>query len=215
MIDTALFAKLLPLFLTGAMHTIELSVIALAGGLVIGFAMNGLRELSSTYFKPVYWFYTGVWRGMPFLVHLFICYFGLASIGLTLDPFEAAALALMLYGGAYFAEIFRACWQSIPVGQVEAAYAMGLSQRQIFFWIQCPQALRACIPLVANQTIILIKETSLASIITYPELTMITSKIVSETYVYIEPYIMLALSYWLLTFAVSRLGRALSKAITP
>ena len=213
MIDTDLFARLLPVFALAGLHTVELTLVALAGGLLVGFGMNALRELGPESLRAAYWTYTAVWRGMPFLVHLFICYFGLTSIGLTLDPFEAAALALALYGGAYFAEIFRACWQSIPVGQVEAAYAMGLSRRHVFLHIQCPQALRASLPLITNQTIILIKESSLASIITYPELTLMTTKVVSETYVYVEPYLMLALSYWILTAAVSRIGRAISNRV--
>jgi len=213
--DASLFVKFLPAFGLAALHTMELSMLALAGGLLLGFAMNAMRETGPRWLKPVYWFYTGVWRGVPFLVHLFISYFGLTAIGLTLDPFEAATLALVLYGGAYFSEIFRACWQSIPVGQVEAASAMGLSRRQIFTRIQAPQALRMSVPLIANQTIILVKESSIASIITYPELTFTTTKIVSETYVYIEPYLMLALSYWLLTLTISRVGRAVNRALSP
>ena len=144
MIDTALFAKLLPLFLTGAMHTIELSVIALAGGLVIGFAMNGLRELSSTYFKPVYWFYTGVWRGMPFLVHMFICYFGLASIGLTLDPFEAAALALMLYGGGLFRGNLSRVLAKYPGGAGRSSLRHGAVAETDFFLDSMPTSV-ACL----------------------------------------------------------------------
>ena len=213
MIDFSLFYKLLPTFAMAAWHTVELSLGAVLGGLLIGYLMNAMRERGGAAAAKIYWFYTGVWRGMPFLVHLFVCYFGLTSIGLTLDPFSAALLALVLYGGAYFSEIFRACWQSIPVGQIEAAYAMGFSRRHIFKHIQSPQALRMSVPLITNQMIILVKESSLASIITYQELTFNTSKVVAETYVYIEPYILLALFYWALTFIVSRFGRALSRGV--
>ena len=170
----------------------------------MGFAFHALRETGWRAARWIYTAYTAVWRGVPFLIHLFIVYFGLPSAGLSLDPFAAAGLTLAVYGGAYFAEIFRACWQSIPRGQIEAARCMGLSSRQIFATIECPQALRASLPLIASQTILLMKESALASVITYPELTMTAGKVVSEQFVYVEPYLLLALSYWGLSLLVNR-----------
>jgi polar amino acid transport system permease protein len=206
--DFELLTDLLPLFGAAALNTAALLFLGLCGGLSLGFTLNLMRAMrGGGWVLRFYRAYTAVMRGVPFLVHLFIVYYGFPDFGLSFDPLTAAALSLSLYGGAYFAEIFRACWQSLPVGQIEAAHCMGLSPRQTFLRIECPQALRASLPLIANQTILLMKESALASIITYPELTMTTGKIVSERFVYIEPYLLLALSYWLLATVIERAGQ--------
>jgi polar amino acid transport system permease protein len=209
MIDFSLLGELLPTFGAAAWRTVMLTFTGLAGGLVVGFCFHALRETGWSAAAWLYWGYTGIWRGVPFLIHLFIVYFGLPNAGISLDPFAAAGLTLAVYGGAYFAEIFRACWQSIPRGQIEAGRCMGLSSRQIFTTVECPQALRASLPLVAGQTILLMKESALASVITYPELTMTAGKVVSEQFVYVEPYLLLALSYWGLSLLINRAASAL------
>ncbi|AKQ55761.1 amino acid ABC transporter permease [Bordetella hinzii] len=213
MIDITMLGGLLPVFGLAALRTLALVATGLAGGLALGFVAHVLRETGLPALRWLYWTYTAVWRGVPFLIHLFIVYFGLPAAGITMDPFTAAAVTLSVYGGAYFAEIFRGCWQAIPQGQVEAARCMGLSRRQVFLRIQAPQALRASLPLVLNQTILLMKESALASVITYPELTMTAGKVVSEQFVYIEPYFLLALSYLLLAMLIQRLGAALKRRL--
>jgi polar amino acid transport system permease protein len=213
MIDFSLIFSLLPVFGEALLRTVALVLLGLGGGLALGFAMNLMRETGVRPLAALYWTYTAIWRGVPFLIHLFIVYFGLPAVGLRLDPFAAAGLTLAVYGGAYIAEIFRACWQSIPRGQIEAARCMGLSRRQVFLHIECPQALRASLPLLANQTILLMKESALASVITYPELTMTAGKVVSEQFVYVEPYLLLALSYWALATLIDRLGKRLRRRV--
>ena len=208
-IDFVLLGQLLPVFGAAALRTVMLTLVGLVGGLVCGFCFHALRETGWRMAACVYQVYTGVWRGMPFLIHLFIVYFGLPNAGISLDPFAAAGLTLAVYGGAYFAEIFRACWQSIPRGQIEAARCMGLPARQIFRVIECPQALRASLPLIASQTILLMKESALASVVTYPELTMTAGKVVSAQFVYVEPYLFLALCYWGLSLLINLVSRAL------
>ncbi len=211
MIDLTLLGQLLPVFGAAALRTVALVAVGLAGGLALGFLMHMLRETRVAALAWLYWAYTAVWRGVPFLIHLFVVYFGLPAVGISMDPFAAAAATLSVYGGAYFAEIFRACWQTIPRGQIEAARCMGLTRRQVFLRIECPQALRASVPLIVNQTILLMKESALASVITYPELTMTAGKVVSEQFVYIEPYLLLALSYWALSLLINRLGTLLAR----
>ncbi len=213
MIDLTLLGQLLPVFGTAALRTVALVAAGLAGGLALGFLMHLLRETRVAALAWIYWAYTAIWRGVPFLIHLFIVYFGLPAVGISMDPFVAAAVTLSVYGGAYFAEIFRACWQTIPRGQIEAARCMGLTRRQVFLRIEFPQALRASVPLIVNQTILLMKESALASVITYPELTMTAGKVVSEQFVYIEPYLLLALSYWALSLLINRLGRLLARRV--
>lgn len=213
MMDFHLLLSLLPEFGPGLLHTVGLVAAALAGGLLTGFIAHVLRETGLRPFIWCYWAYTVMWRGVPFLIHLFIVYFGLPSAGISLDPYAAAALTLSIYSGAYFAEIFRACWEAIPRGQVEAALVMGLDRGQVFRRIQLPQAMRAALPLIAHQTILLVKESALASVITYPELTLTASRIVSAQFVYIEPYVALAACYWLLALAIGRLAGLLARRL--
>lgn len=211
MFDASLIPDLLPLFGAAALRTLALLCAALCGSLGIGFVLNLLRERGAAAVAGVYWGYVGLMRGLPFLILLFIAYFGLPSVGIQLSPFVAAAAALSVYGGAYFAEIFRACWQAIPPGQVEAARVLGISPSQVFWRIQAPQALRTSLPLAANQTVLLLKDCALASVITYPELTMTAGKVVSEQFIYLEPYLLLALCYWLMAMAIDLLGRRLAQ----
>lgn len=210
MFDWNLLTDLLPLFGGATLRTLALLCTAFVGGMTLGFFWNWLRQLQQSPLTGLYWSYVGLMRGLPFLILLFIAYFGLPSVGIQLTPFWAAAAALSLYGGAYFAEIFRACWQAIPSGQVEAARVMGMRPWQVFRHIQAPQALRTSVPLLANQTVLLLKDCALASVITYPELTMTTSKVVSEQFVYLEPYLLLALCYWAMALVIDALGRQLT-----
>lgn len=211
MFDIHLLPGLLPLFLGATARTLLLLLGGGVGGLAIGFALNWLHQRGRAGVLKGYWAYVGLMRGLPFLILLFIAYFGLPSAGVQLSPYAAAAAALALYSGAYFAEIFRACWQAVPAGQLEAARVMGISQAQVFWRIQAPQALRASLPLLANQLVLLLKDCALASVITYPELAMTAGKVVSEQFIYLEPYLLLALCYWAMALAIDGAGRRLSQ----
>jgi polar amino acid transport system permease protein len=154
---------------------------------------------------------TYVWlvRGMPYLSQLVIVYFGLPVLGLTMTAVQATIVSLAIYAAAYFAEIFRAGWASIARGQIEAARAFGIGRWAAFRAIEMPQVLAFAVPLLANQVILVIKESAVASIITVPELTMTASDIVASTYTYIGPYAMLIVCYWLLTQSIALIaGRA-------
>lgn len=209
MIDFALVQTLLPDFGQAALRTLGLVAVAALGGLSIGFGVHALRWFGGAALRRVLQIYTAVWRGTPFLAQLFVVYFGLPSAGLSLSPFDAAALTLALYSGAYFAEIFRGCWDAVPAGQRQAAAALGLTRVQAFVSVEMPQALRLSVPLVTHQTVLVLKESALASVITYAELTMTTGRIVAEQFVYLEPYLLLAATYWVLTLAIQALGRVM------
>jgi polar amino acid transport system permease protein len=211
MMDFVLIIHLLPDFGHALVKTLLLVITALAGGLVIGFIANALRVLCPRRSQRLYAIYTSVWRGTPFLVQLFIVYFGLPAAGVTFSPFAAAAITLSIYCGAYCAEIFRGCWNTIPRGQIEAALVMGISRRDCFIRIELPQALRLSLPLLANQSILTFKESALASIITYPELTMVAGRIVAEQFVYVEPYLLLAATYWTLAILMQSIGGLLQR----
>ncbi|AKH22101.1 ABC transporter permease [Sedimenticola thiotaurini] len=210
-----LILDILPAFLTAAWVTLEVSLLAVLIGAACGFVLNGLRALFPRQLDTPYRLFVWLVRGTPFLAQLFVIYFGLPQIGITFDPLQATVVGLSLYGSAYFAEIFRAVWQSIPSGQLEAGRAFGLSRLQILVRIEAPQACRLAIPMLTNQAILILKESSIASIITVPELTMTAGSIVAETFSYAEPYILLGLIYWVLALSMAGLGRGMEHIFSP
>ncbi|HEV7801479.1 MAG TPA: amino acid ABC transporter permease [Burkholderiales bacterium] len=201
------FFSFAPRFAVAMLVTIEVSVLAALLGLVGGFLLNLLRMRFVRALSYPYSAYVWLVRGTPYLSQLMIVYFGLPVLGLTMTAPQATIFSLSLYSAAYFAEIFRAGWASIPRGQSEAAHAFGVGRWPAFRAIEMPQAVAFALPLLANQIILVIKESAVASIITVPELTMTASDIVASTYTYIGPYTMLIVSYWLLTEAVALLAR--------
>jgi len=213
--NTELILDILPAFLGAAWVTLEVSLIAVVIGAAGGFVLNGLRALFPRQFNTPYRLLVWLVRGTPFLAQLFVIYFGLPQIGITFDPLQATVVGLSLYGSAYFAEIFRAAWQSIPVGQIEAGRAFGISRLQILIRIEAPQACRLAIPMLTNQAILVLKESSIASIITVPELTMTAGSIVAETFSYAEPYILLGLIYWMLALSLAGMGRGMERLFSP
>jgi polar amino acid transport system permease protein len=195
-----------PLLLAALATTLRICFIATAIAMLLGFAMAlALRSRS----RSLAWLariYVEIMRGTPILVVLFLLYYGGPTIGLTLDAEPVGILGLSLYGAGYFAEIFRAGLQSIPVGQVEAARMLGISPRHIVARIQVPQMLRLVVPPSINQVIVLIKESAALSIITVPEITKVGAQIANETFAVVAPYLIVALLYWLVVEAVATVG---------
>ena len=203
----------LPEFGTALLVTLGVSLAAASIGLVLGFGLNALR-LAVPIFGHFYRLYVWLIRGTPFLAQLAVIYFGLPVLGFRLEAVQASILSLGLYSAAYFAELFRSAWASVPGGQIEAARVHGLSRRQAFWHIQAPQALVFALPLLGNQVMLTIKESAVTSIITVPELTMTAGRIVSTTFSYVVPYALLVLSYWLLTSVVAALAEHLGRRAT-
>jgi polar amino acid transport system permease protein len=182
--------------------------------MVLGFALMLLRQLPV---KPLRWIiraYIEVIRGTPFLIQLFLLYSGGPAIGLRLEATTAGILGLGIYGSAYFAEIFRAGYQAVPKGQVEAALSLGMSYGSILRRVIVPAMLVSTIPAIVNMMAILTKETVVLSIITVPELMYEMQTMAAETFATFETILGMALFYWLLVEVVSRLGRRLEARVT-
>jgi polar amino acid transport system permease protein len=152
-------------------------------------------------------------RSTPFLVQLFLLYYGGPAFGLSLEPIPAGILGLGVYGSVYFAEIFRGGFESIPRGQLEAAQCLGITPMQAILRIQVPQMLVLILPALVNMVTVLCKETAVLSIITIPELTMVMTGIGSETFAFVETLLALCVGYLLLVEACSRLGMFLEKRV--
>ncbi|VVE75131.1 ABC transporter permease [Pandoraea captiosa] len=210
----AAMLPLIPRYLSAMLVTLEVSVIAAMLGMAGGFVLNALRLRFARALRVPYRLFVWLIRGTPYLSQLMIVYFGLPALGITLDAVDATVVSLAVYATAYFAEIFRASWNSVARGQREAAQAFGIGRWAVFRAIECPQAFAFALPLLANQWILVIKESAVASIITVPELTMTASDIVSSTYTYVGPYALLIAGYWLLTQSVAWIARRVRRSLS-
>ena len=152
-------------------------------------------------------------RSTPFLVQLFLVYYGGPAFGLSLDPIPAGILGLGVYGSVYFAEIFRSGFESVARGQLEAADCLGITRLQCIWRIQVPQMLVIILPALVNMITVLCKETAVLSIITIPELTMVLTGIGSETFAFVETLLMLCIGYLILVELCSRLGMLLETRV--
>ncbi|MCF1505908.1 amino acid ABC transporter permease [Afifella sp. H1R] len=191
----------------GIVLTLELWVAGSVMGFVLGLTLAVLQVYAG---RPAYRLvaaYVAIFRGTPFLIQLFLLYYGGPSIGLMLSPIQAGAIGLTLYGSAQFVEIFRAGFQSVPHGQIEAARMSGLSHLQIVQHIQLPQMMLIILPSIVNLLVILTKETALLSVISIPDVTAVLQGIGSSTYAFSETLFALAAFYWILLECVTTLGR--------
>ena len=188
-----------PYLLSGAVTTLWLTLAAIAGGLVVGCALALARLSSRRWLNAPAHFYIWVFRGTPLLVQLIIIYTGLPQLGLKLSVIESALLGLILNEAAYLAEIVRGGIQSIPVGQTNAARAVGFSNAQTMRYIVLPQAMRLIVPTLGNSINGLLKTTSITSVISMEELLRRTQVLIQEKFMVLELFLVAALYYLLLT----------------
>jgi polar amino acid transport system permease protein len=194
--DFALVASKLPEVASGLGVTLEVWSLGLVGSLALGFAVAVVRRSAPRGLDALIGLYVEVMRGTPLLIQLFLLYFGGPKIGIRLDAIPAGLLGLSLYGAAYFSEIFRAGFEAVPRGNVEAAECVGLSHAQVIRRILLPEMTMLVLPPAVNMAIILLKETAVLSIITVHELTFTVSSIGTEFYAFVESLSLLALFYW-------------------
>ena len=189
----------------GLVFTIPLTLITFVLGLLLGLITAVARLFAPAPFVAVARFYVWVIRGTPLLVQLFVIFYGLPSLGILLDAFPAAIIGFTLSVGAYTSEIIRAVISSVPKGQWEAAYSIGMNWRQAMSRTILPQAARVAVPPLSNTFISLVKDTSLAAAITVPELFQAAQRIVATTYEPLILYIEAAIIYLVLSTFLSTL----------
>lgn len=206
-----------PIALAGVAVTIPLSLASFALGLLIAIGVALMRISVNPILSGIARFYISIIRGTPLLVQLFVIFFGLPSIGVTIDPWPSAIIALSLNVGGYGAEVVRAAILSVPKGQWEAAYTVGMNRTRTLTRVILPQAARVSVPPLSNTFISLVKDTSLTSLILVPELFKQAQQIASTTYEFMILYLAAALIYWLiclvLSFGQSALERRLDSRV--
>ena len=200
--------------------TIPLAVISFFAGVAIALIVALIRivekpNLGMRLLQILCRIYVSTIRGTPMLVQIFIIFYGLPEVGIKLDPFPTAIIAFSINIGAYASETIRAAILSIPKGQWEASYSIGMNYYQTFTRTIIPQALRVSVPPLANTFISNVKDTSLASLVLVTEMFRVAQNITAENYEFIMIYSETALIYWciclILSFAQDRLEQRLSR----
>lgn len=207
------------LLVAGVKFTIPLALISFAIGLAIAFATALVRLFGPAWARGIARFYIWLIRGSPLLVQLFLIFYGLPSVGIVLEPLTAGIIGFSLNVGAYNAEVIRGAIESIPRGQWEAADAIGMTRWQAMRRIILPQSTRVALPPLANSFISLVKDTSLAAVLTVPEIFQAAQRVAAVTYEPLVLYSEAALIYLVLCSALSsaqvRLERRFGRHAAP
>lgn len=194
-------------------YSIPITIVTFIIGLILALATALMRISSSKVLKGIARFYVSIIRGTPMIVQLFIIFYGIPEIGrlatgdadnqLTLTPVIAAIIGLSLNVGAYASEILRGGIMSIPKGQTEAAYSIGMNYKQTVQRIILPQAIRVSVPALGNTFLSLIKDTSLLGFILVAEMFRKAQEVASTTYEFLTIYLLVAVLYWIVCFIIS------------
>jgi len=212
-------AKYWPYYLLGAKNTILLAIFAVVLGVLIGMILAIARVGKNPIPRFIATAYVEFIRGTPLLVQLFIIYYGLQAIGIRFPDipimsgilginfadFMAGVITMGINSGAYVCEIFRAGIQSIDKGQTEAARSLGLSYPKTMLYIIIPQAIRNVLPTLGNEFVVVIKESSIVSIIGIADLMYKANTVRGNTFQPFEPLLVAAGVYFMLTFPLSKL----------
>jgi polar amino acid transport system permease protein len=195
--------------------TVALSLIAFAGGGIVGLALLVARITKNPLTRRFVAGYVQLFQGTPLLMQLFLAYFGIALFGINTSPWVAAALALTLYTSAFLAEIWRGCVEAVPRGQWEAAQSLALNFREQLRHVVLPQAGRIAIAPTVGFLVQVIKGTALASVIGFVELTKAGTMITNATFRPFLVYSCVAFLYFALCFPISLYARRLEARLRP
>jgi polar amino acid transport system permease protein len=193
--------------LHGAKLSLLLAACSLGLALVVGLFVALGRLSASRWIRLPGTTYVEFIRGVPLLVLILWIYFGLSGDWIPLSRFQAAVLAFGICYGAFIGETYRAGIQSVDPGQTEAARALGMSRLQTMRHVVLPQAIRNILPALGNESIALLKDTSLASVIAVPELMLSGRNIAAREFNFMEVFFFVALIYLVMTFGLTRLQR--------
>lgn len=199
--------------LQATLWTVVLTVLAFGLGSLAGFVVMLARTARARWIRAVSMIYVDIIQGTPLLIVLFLIYFGLAVVGIELPALLAAAISLMIYCSAFLGEIWRGCVQSVPRTQSEAAECLGLTRWQTLVDVILPQAMRIATPPTVGFLVQVLKNTSLASVVGFVELTRASQVINNSLF---QPFLVFGIAgalYFALCYPLSRLSRALERKL--
>ncbi|WP_146621124.1 amino acid ABC transporter permease [Enterococcus florum] len=201
------FDRIVPyknVYINGLKSTLQITMFSLLGGLVLGILLSVIKVSGIKPLKLLAQFYTSIFRGTPLLVQVFIVYFATPQLtNYEIPAFNAAVIAFSLNSAAYISEILRGGIEAVDVGQMEAALSLGVSKKDTMIDIIIPQALKTVLPALVNETIALLKESSLVSTIGMLDLMRSAQVAMNATYLAFEPFIVVALIYYVLVMILN------------
>lgn len=203
----AQYFSYLPLLAQGAVTTIELSFLGMLFAVILGLILALARLYGGALLSALVTAYIELVRGTPLLIQLFFIFYGLPNVGIKLSPMVAAVIGLAINYSAYEAEVYRAGLQSVPRGQLDAAYSLGMTKLQALWHVVIPQATRVALPPMTNDFISLLKDSSLVSVITMVELTKVYGQLASTYYDYFGVGILTAGMYFLIGLPFVRISK--------
>lgn len=225
MIDPGFFLEIIPTLLAGLPLTLQLSALSVLFGFVLALALALAQQGESPFVLWPIRAFVSVFRGTPLLVQIFLIYYGLGQFRpglqaaglwwLFREPYWCAIIALTLNTAAYSSEILRGAIRNVPRGLSEASLALGLTRPQTLRLVILPLALRQALPAYSNEIILIVKGTSLASIITLTEVTGLAQELISQTYRAMEVFIAAGAIYLLLNFLIVKALELLEVKLTP
>jgi len=201
------------ILIPGITYTIPLTLVSFAFGLLLAITVALIQVSNVRVLTPIVKFYVWVIRGTPLLVQIFIIFYGLPSAGIVLNALLAAVIAFSLNVGAYASETLRAAILSVPLGQIEAGYSLGMNYFQVLHRIILPQAFKVSVPPLFNSFIGLVKDTSLAANITVTEMFMVTQRIAAKTFEPLALYCEVAVIYLLFCTVLSKIQHMAEKSL--
>ena len=204
---------LMPPLMHGLFVTLKLIFLSVPFGLFLGTAIAMGRSYGKIYLSFPCRLYVIVFKGCPLLMLLFILYFGLPSLGISLGPFTASVLGFIICNGAYHSEHIRGGIRSIKSAQMDAALALGMTARQAIMNVILPQAMRRALPGMANEIIYLIKYSSLAYMLTCIELTGAGKIVASRYFRFTFVFLVVGIIYLILVYLASRALEALEEKL--
>jgi polar amino acid transport system permease protein len=199
--------------LLAARWTILLSLVAFVCGGLFGVLVLMLRTGRSVLMRRLAVGYIEIFQGTPLLMQLFIAFFGLSLVGFDVPPWLAAGMALTLWTGAFLAEIWRGCVESIAKGQWEASSSLAMGYLQQMRYVILPQAMRIAIPPTVGFSVQVVKGTALTSIIGFVELSKASTMITNATFQPFTVYAFVALIYFALCWPLSRASQSLERKL--
>ncbi|EJK88330.1 amine acid ABC transporter, permease protein, 3-TM region, His/Glu/Gln/Arg/opine family [Rhizobium sp. AP16] len=188
----------------GLIRTLGYTITSFIGASILGLLIALMRLNRSTLVRVPAAFYTELFKNVPLLAIIFLTYFGLPSVGIRLQVFEAGVLSLVLFYAAYLSEIFRAAISGVHRGQQEASQALGLGRGKTFTHVVLPQAVRLALPGTNTMFVDLIKSTSLLVTISAAELMTNAQLIASETFRSLEVYLVISAVYFAICYPLSQ-----------
>ena len=212
--------KYFGMFLEGASITIQVSLVSLIIGFIVGLFICLMKMSRIKILKWLSTAYVEILRGTALFVQVYIVYFGLAQFGIDFPDigpipgkFLAGTFALSINSSAYVAEIFRSGIQAVDKGQMEASRSLGLDYASTMRYVIVPQAVKNILPALANEFITLVKESAILSVIGVQDLMFKSIAVKNQTYIAFEPFIVAAAMYFVMTFTLSKLVGLLEKKL--